>query len=319
VMIWNKSALVNVYSDGTIIINQSGSEMGQGLFVKVAQCAVSTLGKLVGKSLDLSLVKFNETDSHVVPNAFFTGGSTGSEGVAMAVIRACDILIGRLKPVLEGLEKKKKDDGKDGEHITWQEIIGAARGQNIDLSAEASYAGNISGEDALRYNNYGVAASEVELDVLTGEVELTRTDMLYDCGKSLNPAVDIGQAEGGFLMGVGNYLREKITLSSEKKTYGKLLSEGTWKYKIPGIKDCPKVFNVEFFENKEFDKGVLSSKSSGEPPLILATSVLMAVRYAVCSARRDAKLSEWFRLDVPATPEDIAAACGTESEQLTLS
>jgi len=311
VMVFNKSALVNIYSDGTIIITQAGSEMGQGLYVKVAQVAAATLGKIIGKPLDLDMIRFSETDSNVVPNAAFTGGSTGSEGVATAVQRACNILLERLKPIHEIL------DNKDG--VAWQELIGAARGANVDLSAEAQFGGNVSGEDSLLYNNYGVAASEIALDVLTGEVELVRTDMMYDCGKSLNPAIDIGQAEGAYLMGVGNYLREKIMVSEEKKSYGKLISDGTWKYKIPGIKDVPKIFNVEFLENKEFDKGFLSSKASGEPPLVLATSALMAVRHAIRSARRDAKLSDHFRLDVPATPEVIIEACGTTPEQLSLS
>jgi len=237
----------------------------------------------------------------------------------MAVIRAAEILIGRLKPVLADLQKKQKEDEK-GQEITWEKVIAAARGNNVDLSAEAQWAGRFSGkadDDSILYNNYGAGASEVEVDILTGEVNILRTDLIYDCGKSLNPAVDIGQAEGAFVMGVGAVLREKVHIGKEGKAKGVLLSEGTWKYKIPGFKDVPKVFNIEFYENATFEKGILSSKSSGEPPLVLAISVLMAVRYAIRSARVDARLEPHFFLDIPALPEDIVRAAGVESSQFS--
>jgi len=162
-----------------------------------------------------------------------------------------------------------------------------------------------------------VGASEVEVDILTGEVNILRTDIIYDCGKSLNPCVDIGQAEGAFMMGVGCMLREKVVFQKEGKDKGKLISEGTWKYKITAFKDVPKIFNVSFHENSTFTKGILSSKASGEPPLVLAITVLLAVRYAIRSARVDAGLPQWFTLDSPATPEDIVRAAGVESTQFT--
>jgi len=309
VAVFQKAALVNIYGDGTILITQGASEMGQGLYIKVAQMASYSLGKLLGEPVDLKLIKFADTDTHVIPNMAFTGASTGSEGACVAVSRACETILERLKPILEGL-RKKKEDKKEDQKLTWQEIIADAKGQNIDLSAQAQFAGRFSGDDSLMYNNFGVAASEVEVDAITGEVEILRSDIVYDCGRSLNPAVDIGQAEGAFMHGVSNFLREKIVLSEDKKDKGRPISATTWKYKIAGVKDVPKIFNVEFIENKEFKKGVLSSKASGEPPLVLATSVFMAVRYAISSARRDAGLDPVYQLDCPATPEDIARACG---------
>jgi len=187
-------------------------------------------------------------------------------------------------------------------------------------SAQAQWAGRYSGkeeDDSLLYNNYGVGASEVEVDVLTGEVNILRTDILYDCGKSINPAVDIGQAEGAFMMGVGQVLREKVVFVKEGKEKGKLVTEGTWKYKLPGIKDVPKIFNVSFYENNTFTKGILSSKSSGEPPLVLAITVHLALRYALKSARADAGLEGWFTLEAPSLPEDIVRAAGVQPSQFT--
>jgi len=312
---FQKAALMNIYGDGTILITQGGAEMGQGLYVKVAQMAAWGLGRLLGEPLDLKLIKFADTDSNVIPNMSFTGYSTGSEGAAVAVQRCCDIFLERLKPVLEGV-RKAKEEKKDDSKISWQDVVGAAKGQNIDLSAQAQFAG--AGEDSLMYTNFGVAVSELDVDVITGEVELLRTDMIYDCGRSLNPAIDVGQAEGAFIMGVSNFLREKIVISSGGADHGRPISATTWKYKIAGVKDVPKVFNVEFLENKEFKKGVLSSKASGEPPLVLATSVLMAVRYAISAARKDAGLDPVYQLDCPATPEDIARACGGSLEQLVV-
>jgi len=322
--VFQKSALVNLYTDGTVLITQGGCDIGQGLFVKIQQVASATFGSLLGKPLPMELIRFVDTDTSIVPNQTFTGGSTGSEGAALAVQRAAEILLDRMKPCLASLEEKRRKDqeeGKETKQIQWKDVVTAAHMAGIQLSAESQYAGRFTGDeknDCLSYNNYGVAASEIELDVITGEVNTLRTDIIYDCGKSLNPAVDIGQAEGAFMMGVGCLLREKVTFSEEAKTKGKLITEGTWKYKLPGVKDVPKVFNVEFIENPDFKKGILSSKASGEPPLVLAVSVLMAVRYAIRSARQNAGLPAHFRLDTPATPEDIALACGGDISSFSL-
>jgi len=319
VHVFQKNALVNVYTDGSVLITQGGSEMGQGLFVKVQQVASAHFGQLLGKPLPLDLIRFSDTDTSVVPNAIFTGGSTGSEAVCVAVMRCIQTLNERLKPVLEKLEKKRNEK-KEEKELTWQDLIKAARAETIDLSAEAQYAGRFAGgeeADDLSYDNFAVGASEVEVDILTGEVNILRADIMYDCGKSLNPCVDIGQAEGAFMMGVGCMLREKVVFQKEGKDKGKLVTDGTWKYKITAFKDVPKVFNVSFHENPNFTKGILSSKSSGEPPLVLAVTVLLGVRYAVRSARADAGLPQWFVLDSPATPEDIVRAAGVEPSQFT--
>jgi len=145
----------------------------------------------------------------------------------------------------------------------------------------------------------------VEIDVLTGESNIIKSELVYDCGKSLNPAIDIGQVEGAYVFGVGALLHEIEELDKE----GKLISDGTWVYKPPGVKDIPQEFNVELYQNEKFDKGILSSKSSGEPPLVLAVSVAMAIRVAIGAARAEVGNKDWFRLNVPLTPDVIQAAC----------
>mmetsp|Transcript_9269 Transcript_9269/g.29475 ORF Transcript_9269/g.29475 Transcript_9269/m.29475 type:complete len:158 (+) Transcript_9269:1330-1803(+) len=156
--------------------------------------------------------------------------------------------------------------------------------------------------------------SEVEVDVLTGETTILSTDMLYDCGKSLNPLIDCGQAEGAFMYGVGFFLRENLVQSEET---GQVISDGTWEYKIPCAQDVPLELNVEFFP-RPFDEGVMSSKGSGEPPLVLATSVFCAVRQAVAAGRKEFGKTGHFRMDAPSTPRDIALAIGVGPEAMAL-
>jgi len=314
VAIHNKSALVNIYGDGSIVITHAGCEIGQGMNTKVAQVAVYELGKVFeGKvKVPLEKVKFGDTDNQVIPNAMFTGGSTGSEGVAEAARRCCGTIVARLVPALAALKDKLTKDGKDPNAVTWEALIAFAKGDSINLSAQDLWSGKAP--DAVAYMNYGAAVSVVEVDVITGEVSILSTDLLYDCGKSLNPAIDIGQCEGAFMMGVGFYLREQSWIEGS----GELVSNGTWEYKPPGVKDLPLQFNVELLQNAEFDKGILSSKASGEPPLVLATSVATAVRHAISSARHDIGLDGFFDIPVPLTPDVIVAACGDQQAHFTL-
>jgi len=295
VQVMTKDATVNLYSDGSILVHHCGCEMGQGLNTKAAQIAASTLGLAMGPnfSLDVSKIRFHDVNTSVIPNGRGTGGSTGSEGVCAAVRKACLILVERLKNFQEALIKEAEEkakaeakaakdgkgakpaDGKTGTKMTWDGLILAADKKGIHLSAMARY-GNEK-EETFGYNNYGVGFSEVEIDVLTGETNILKSDLIYDCGKSLNPAIDIGQIEGSYVMGVGHLLHEIEVLDKE----GKLLSDGTWVYKPCGVKDIPKEFNVELMQNDQFDKGILSSKASGEPPLVLAISAAMAIRMAI--------------------------------------
>jgi len=313
--VWAQQALVNVYSDGSIVITQTGCEIGQGLYTKIAQVASYALGFAIGvkKSVPLSFIRFAETNTAVTPNAMFTGGSTTSEGSAEATRLACEELVARLKPVVANLEKRRQESKTEAE-ITWPEICATANGLSVNLSAIGKWKGQ--GDQSLTYHNYGVAFSEVEIDVLTGESTILESDLIYDAGKSLNPIIDIGQAEGAFVIGVGFYLREDALYDES----GRLLSVGTWEYKPPVVKDIPVSFNVDLHQNSTFDKGILSSKASGEPPLVLAGSVGCAIRQAILSARKDAgKEDEWIELDSPFTVDRIQLACAVSDSDFVLS
>eukprot|EP00257_Ricinus_communis_P025132 XP_025012546.1 indole-3-acetaldehyde oxidase-like [Ricinus communis] len=166
------------------------------------------------------------------------------------------------------------------------------------------------------YLNYGAAVSEVEIDLLTGQTTILRSDILYDCGQSLNPAVDLGQIEGAFVQGIGFFMLEEYTTNPD----GLADVEGTWTYKIPTIDTIPKQFNVEIVSSGHHQKRVLSSKASGEPPLLLAASVHCAVRAAIREARQ--QIDSWsgldfsnskFEVDVPATMPKVKELCGLDS------
>lgn len=303
----NRGAFVNIYRDGSVRVAHDAIEMGQGIHTKVIQSAAYTLGTLLGVSLDDSKIIVTDSNSNASPIGGMTGGSTSSENACLAVMNACKVLVGRLKPHMEKLQKAREGADADKKSpVTWEAVVGAACGAN-PLSATSS--GKADGaEGGPTYFNYGAAVSEVELDVLTGEIEVLATDMLYDCGKSLNPAVDIGQCEGGFMMGLGYYLREEVVRSET----GEDITAGTWEYKPPMAVDAPQRFTVSLLQDTNFEKGVLSSKASGEPPLVLATSVCMALRMAIASARADAGLTGWFDLASPMTPARIRAAVGTK-------
>jgi len=243
---------------------------------------------------------------------------------------ACKTLVDRLKNTLEQIvketeekAKKEAEDAKEGKEtqppegkqafkVTWENLVKKADTSKVLLSAQARW--GLEGENkTIGYWNYGVCFSEVEIDVLTGEVNIIKSDLVYDCGKSLNPAIDIGQVEGAYIFGVGYMLSEKEEISKN----GTVISDGTWLYKPPGVKGIPQEFNVELLQNDAFTRGYLSSKSSGEPPLVLSTSVAMAVRQAVLAARVDAGHKDWFRLDLPLTPDVIQTACGVTETHLT--
>ncbi|XP_010466888.1 PREDICTED: indole-3-acetaldehyde oxidase [Camelina sativa] len=166
------------------------------------------------------------------------------------------------------------------------------------------------------YINYGVGASEVEINVLTGETTILRTDIIYDCGKSLNPAVDLGQIEGAFVQGLGFFMLEELLMNSD----GLVVTDSTWTYKIPTVDTIPRQFNVEILNSGQHKNRVLSSKSSGEPPLLLAASVHCAVRAAVKEARKhiltwnsnQEGTDTYFELPVPATMSVVKEFCGLD-------
>ncbi|PJF16593.1 hypothetical protein PSACC_03626 [Paramicrosporidium saccamoebae] len=290
-------ALVHIYRDGSILLTHGGVEMGQGLHTKMTQIAADVFG------VALDQVHFNETSTATVPNTSPSAASVSSDLNGMAVLRACTILMERLQPLIDAHPS-----------ASFQETVGRAYNERIDLSARGFYATPDLGFDwttgtgrLYNYFTYGVGVSEVEIDVLTGDHTVLRTDILMDLGRSLNPTVDIGQIEGAFTQGLGLFTMEQPLYLST----GMLLNRGPGGYKIPTAGDIPRQFHVALLKDRENHRAVHSSKAVGEPPLFLAASVLFAIQHAVRSARRDAIHDcPPLVMDSPATAERIRLACG---------
>jgi len=207
----------------------------------------------------------------------------------------------------------------------WNEIVLAACQSGVILSAIANSApikdGSHKGEiddpnpDHHQYFVYCAAASEVELDVLTGQCQILRTDIVYDCGNSLNPAVDIGQIEGSFMMNLGFLFSEKMVVGDD----GRLINNGTWQYKPPSSHCIPIELNVTLLDNapNPVAGNVMGSKASGEPPGMLATSCYMALKDAIYAARSEVGLSGYFNMDTPASVDNVQKLCGIKLDQLS--
>ncbi|KAJ3707268.1 hypothetical protein LUZ61_010973 [Rhynchospora tenuis] len=296
---------VSVLNDGSIVVEVGGGiEMGQGLWTKAKQMTAFCLKELWddGKETFIERVRIVQTDSLSLVQGGFTGGSTTSESCCEAVRLACNTLVERLKPV--------KDKMEENGVVPWEALISQAAATNVNLSASALW---IPEESTSKYLNYGAAISEVEIDVLTGATTILRSDLSYDCGKSLNPATDLGQVEGAFIQGVGFLMYEEFLTNSD----GLAVTNSTWNYKVPTVDTIPKEFNVEFINSPHNKNRVLSSKASGEPPLLLAASVHCAMREAIREARVDFcsnKPSEstalTFQMNVPTTMPMVKELCG---------
>nr|CAB3492938.1 unnamed protein product [Digitaria exilis] len=298
---------VSIMNDGSIAVEVGGVEIGQGLWTKVKQMAAFGLGQLChdgGKCL-LDKVRVIQADTLSMIQGGMTAGSTTSETSCEAVRKSCAVLVKRLKPIKESLEANASP-------VKWSALIAKAIMVSVNLSAQAYWTPDPS---FTSYLNYGAAISEVEVDVLTGATTILRSDLVYDCGQSLNPAVDLGQIEGSFVQGVGFFTNEDYATNSD----GLVIHDGTWTYKIPTVDTIPKQFNVEMFNSARDQKRVLSSKASGEPPLVLASSVHCAMREAIRAARKEfsvctgpANSTAIFQMDVPATMPIVKELCGLD-------
>jgi len=304
-------ALVHIYSDGSVHLNHGGTEMGQGLFTKVAQVAADAFG------VPLEAIKITATDTGKVPNTSATAASSGSDLNGMAVKAACDQLRNRLVVFLKDqYDVKANDINFEGGNVavgdkvfSFAEVAGEAYRNRISLSATGFYATPEIEWDRIKgrgrpfyYFAYGAAVTEVVIDTLTGENRILRADILHDVGRSLNPALDVGQIEGGYVQGAGWLTTEELVWDGK----GRLLTHAPSTYKIPACSDRPKIFNVDLWDrglNKE--KTVYRSKAVGEPPFMLGISALMALSDAV-SACGDGTI--YPNLDGPATAEHILFA-----------
>ncbi|XP_049767938.1 uncharacterized protein LOC126101302 [Schistocerca cancellata] len=293
----NFHAIVSVYaSDGTVSVSHGGIECGQGINTKVAQVCAHALG------VPLQFVSVKPSNVLTSPNNMVTGGSIASESCVYATLRACEELSRRLAPVRE----KLKDP-------SWQELIAAAFLANVNLCS--SFMMYVSDKFVLYYI-YGVTVAEVEVDILTGQHQILRVDILEDAGESLSPEIDVGQVEGAFVMGLGYWLKEFMVYDDNT---GKALTNRTWNYKPPGAKDIPIDFRIELRKNAPNPVGVLRSKATGEPPFCMSISALFAIREAVLAARQDSGYSaKWFEMNPPATPEKVFLTSLTNYNQFEL-
>jgi xanthine dehydrogenase large subunit len=301
-------ALVHIYRDGSIHLSHGGTEMGQGLYIKVAQVLADAFG------VGLADVKIMATTTGKVPNTSATAASSGSDLNGMAAWDAARQIKERLVAHAARAYQCSETDCQwvagglqaGTEFVPFKELIASAYLARVQLSAAGFYqTPKIHWDRAtgrghpFYYFAYGASVSEVTIDTLTGEYLVDRVDILHDVGRSLNPAVDLGQVEGGFIQGMGWLTTEELVWDQK----GQLRTHAPSTYKIPLASDVPPVFNVRLAEwsvNREPTIG--RSKAVGEPPLMLAMSVVEALSMAVASV---ADYAIAPRLDTPVTPERV--------------
>ena len=318
-------ALVLIYTDGSLHVNHGGTEMGQGLYIKIAQVVAAAF------QVDVDKVKVSATRTDKVPNTSPTAASSGSDLNGMAALDACEkIKAGLVAFAAEQYGCKAEEVRFENNQVVagearldWAEFVQKAYMNRVSLSSSGFYAtpkihydfATGKGHPFLYYAN-GAACSEVVLDTLTGEYRVMRTDILHDVGQSLNPAIDIGQIEGGFVQGMGWLTTEELVYNDK----GRLMTTGPATYKIPAVSDTPPDLRVNLLAaSPNREATVFRSKAVGEPPLMLGIAVWSALRDAVASLT-DYRYSP--PLDTPATPERMlnavnAARAWANTEQET--
>lgn len=303
-------ALVHVYVDGSVLVNHGGTEMGQGINTKVAQVVAHELG------IPLQQVRVTATDTSKIANTSATAASTGADLNGKAAQDAARQIGKRLAQFAASQYGGDADNVRfadglvlvNGKQIPFADVVGKAYLARVQLWSDGFYATpglhwdskSMTGHP-FSYYAYGAAVSEVVIDTLTGEWKLLRADVLYDAGNSLNPAIDIGQVEGGFIQGMGWLTTEELWWNPA----GKLMTHAPSTYKIPAVSDCPEDFRVALFNNSNVADSIHRSKAVGEPPLLLPFSVFFAIRDAIASVG-DGRINP--PLDAPATSERILAA-----------
>ncbi|KAH8880926.1 xanthine dehydrogenase [Thozetella sp. PMI_491] len=303
------AAYVRIYEDGSVLLHHGGTEMGQGLYTKMCQVAAEELGV----SIDTIFNKDSQTDQIANPSP--TAASSGTDLNGMAVKNACEQINARLAPYRE----------KYGADAPMSTIAHAAYRDRVNLAANGFWKmpkvgfqwGNYKDPLPMYYYwTQGVAITEVELDLLTGDHTVLRTDIMMDVGRSINPALDYGQIEGAFVQGQGLFSMEETLWTRN----GDMFTKGPGTYKIPGFSDIPQVFNVSMLRNDSDGnpiswkqlRSIQSSKGIGEPPLFLGSTVFFALREAVKAAREMNMATEPLSLNAPATAEKLRLAVGDD-------
>jgi len=310
-------ALVNIYKDGTVLVNHGGTEMGQGLHTKIQQIAAAELG------ISIDRVKVNATNTSKVPNTSATAASAGTDLNGMAVKNAIEKLKSRIAKLValefskQRIEKPTSEENIVFENdsivdslypdrkIAFDEAMVLCHLNQVSLSATGFYKTPNIGWDKIKgwgkpfnYYAFGMAVSEVLVDTLTGYHKNLRTDILHDVGDSINPGIDLGQVEGGFIQGVGWCTTEEIKWDDK----GNLLNHSPDTYKIPSVQDVPEDFRVELLQHVPNPNAIRKSKAVAEPPLMLAFSTWLAIKDAI-SAVGSHEYEPVFKL--PATNEVI--------------
>ena len=304
-------ALIHIYTDGSIHLNHGGTEMGQGLLTKIAQIVAEEL------QVDVDTIFCSSMRTDKVPNAMPSSGSFTTDLNGMAALNAARILKGRLidfaadhfNVAKEEVVLQTNELHAGGNTLSFQELIQLAHFNRVSLSSTGYFRTpkvhwdmEASVGRPYFYYVFGASISEVIIDVFTGEYKVLRVDLLHDVGRSINPGIDMGQIEGGFIQGMGWLTSEELEWNEE----GKLLSNNPSTYKIPTAGDVPPVFNARILTGvRNLEETPFYSKAVGEPSLCLSISVWSALRNAIASIADYKKLP---RLDVPATPERVLHA-----------
>jgi xanthine dehydrogenase large subunit len=303
-------ALVHVYTDGSVQVNHGGTEMGQGLHTKVSQIVADELG------IPFAKVMATASDTSKIPNASATAASAGTDLNGRAAQFAARHVRDNLAAFVCGL------DGVGAGAVTFangqittpktvrsfEQVVGMAYANRIQLWSDGFYRTpkihydktTLTGRP-FYYFAYGAACTEVAIDTLTGESKVLKVDILHDVGHSINPAIDIGQIEGGFVQGMGWLTTEQLVWNDK----GYLSTHAPSTYKIPTAGDVPEHFKVDLWHEPNREDNVHGSKAVGEPPFMLGISVYEALRDAVAQARGDGAT---VQLTAPATAENVLRA-----------
>ncbi|XP_050344198.1 uncharacterized protein LOC126769439 [Nymphalis io] len=278
--------------DGTVSITTGGIEMGQGINTRATQICAYIL------NIPIDKIQIKPNNTMTSPNALPSGGSLISQNMGIGVRRCSEELLRRLAPIRNLMNNP-----------TWEELIKKAFEMNVDLQVHAF----VNESDIQNYNVYGITLAEVEIDVLTGESEIIRVDLIEDVGRSINPAIDIGQIEGAFIMGVGYWTSENLVIDDQT---GELLTNRTWDYWVPQARDIPQDFRIYFREKSFSTELIFGAKGTGEPATCMGISVPIAMRQAISAARLESGIpsTTWFPIDGPYTVDKIALSCASKIE-----
>ena len=290
-VIYTEKVMLSCHSDGSVSVNSSGIEMGQGINTKVVQAVSYGLGKMFDSPLSFDSISVARTKStSSFEGVSPTWGSGTSESCVEACLKACEDMVSKLEPY--------KSKGTN-----FQQVVAAASAAGVDLNSTGTHHLYNGGT----YEVYGACCSVVELDVLTGECQILSTDIVYDCGSSLNVYIDVGQVQGCFVQGAGFCLLENVARGKDNR----VLANGTWEYKVPQGLDIPIDFNVSLLKGSKNNAihNVLGSKESGEPAYLLGICPFFALKQAVYAARQDVGNKDYFRMDCPASPSQVQKAC----------